>query len=137
MQGSRYEEGKQWKAVIYLRVDQLDIEDKEKSYLKLQAYLAEQHAKDMGIRMEELLVFREYYDGSYSETVFEVEGVDLCTRPALAKIIEMALNREFKYLIVLSRDRITRNIKAFFSIKELLKEVGIKIHYTQSDQQFY
>lgn len=56
---------------------------------------------------------------------------NLRSRPELLKIIEAAQNKKFGHLILLSRDRLTRDFQQFIALKYLLSKNGIKIHYTR------
>lgn len=53
----------------------------------------------------------------------------LQNRPKLQQIIDLAMRKEFGHLILLSRDRLTRDFEQFIALKYIFKKNGITIHY--------
>lgn len=68
-------------------------------------------------------VFKNYIDNNLEES--------LKNRPLLQHIIDLAQNKKIGHLIVLSRDRLTRDFQQFITLKYILNKNNVKIHYTR------
>lgn len=80
-------------------------------------------AKEKAIEMN-LLIYDIYKEETSATGHFEEK------RPELKRLLEDAKANKFKTVIVFKRDRLTRNIEDAVLIKNLFKELDVKVVYT-------
>ncbi|MHC1685821.1 MAG: recombinase family protein [Clostridiaceae bacterium] len=83
------------------------------------------------ISLDKNLILDEVKPASTIENgINDFAGI-LKTRPVLEHIMDMVFRKDFKHLIIYSRDRLTRDFNQFITLKYLLNKYGIQIHYSR------
>lgn len=122
-------------AAAYLRVSTKTQEEKGFS-LEVQKERSIIYAKENGLILTEDMIFVESRPASktYNDDLdSEVNGIHetLKYRPALSRIIELAGDKKITHLIVYTRDRLTRNIQDYITLKAFFARKGVKVHYSR------
>ena len=132
-------------AVVYLRVS-TEEQGKKGFSIEAQRKIALDYIDDHNNKVKEKILKGNYLyapdelivkEIKPASKVFKEESIDedlfssLTSRPILKQLLEMAQRREFKHIIVYSRDRLTRNFEQFIALKYFLKKNNIQIHYTR------
>lgn len=83
------------------------------------------------INLDENLILDEVKPASTIENgITDFTGI-LKKRPVLEHIMDMVFRKDFKHLIIYSRDRLTRDFNQFITLKYLLSKYDIQIHYSR------
>jgi site-specific DNA recombinase len=134
------------KAIAYIRVSTIEQQKKGFSF-KSQLSMAEKYIMEYNARIRSESRVYKYDDLKLISEDFEVvreaksasNNIDndkdiytsLKTRPELQRILDLAQQKRFKHLIVLSHDRLARNFEQFIILKRMLEKNNIKIHYSR------
>lgn len=121
-------------AVAYIRVSTKSQEEKGFS-LEIQKEKAISYAHENGLILTEDMIFEESKPASKTTNDnFDIADnihEKLKSRPILSKIIELASERKFSHLIVYTRDRLTRNMQDFITLKTFFAKSSICVHYSR------
>ncbi|MBF8983979.1 recombinase family protein [Lutibacter sp. B2] len=125
-------------AAAYLRVSTKK-QNEEGVSLEFQRKYAKEFANANNMILEDAYIFEEakpaskIYTNKYnSNTELDYdEDINIANRPILNKILTLAQQRKINTLIVYTRDRLSRNVEEYFSIKYMLSKYKVSILYSK------
>ncbi|MCY6483256.1 recombinase family protein [Clostridium aestuarii] len=123
-------------AAAYIRVSTET--QKEKGFSpENQRSLAEQYAEKKGWILDDNMIFEEAKPAStILGKQFSEENLieNMYNRPELQKLLQLAGYKRFKYLIVYTRDRLSRSVAETNALDIFFKNFKIDIHYTKDGE---
>lgn len=120
-------------AAAYIRVSTERQKDEGYS-IKNQLDLAHEYANKHGWKLPTDYIFQE--NGSASKIYGDDVDTDdfpgnFFNRPEFKKLLSLAETKDFKHLIVYSRDRLTRDLHQYITLELFLKGYEIDVHFTR------
>lgn len=140
-------------AIAYLRVS-TDEQEKKGLSTAVQKKAAENYVEEYNrsvdfeysngdysnnkIQLDENMILKETKPAStvMNNSVEETLSDSLKNRPILQYILSMAQKKQFKHLIVFTRDRLCRDFDQYIALKYMLNKNDIKIHYSRPGENF-
>lgn len=124
-------------AAAYFRVSTQEQEEFGNS-IDIQIESADKYAKEHNLNLK--YKFKEAKSASAKVTsrkdnIISQPSNVLTTRPEFRRLIDKALNKEFKHLILYSHDRYTRSFDEFISLGVLFNSLGVVLHYSRPGEK--